>query len=825
MTRLPIPGGDDNTWGTILNDFLNASHNPDGTLNTTAVSNAGAALASQLGSAAAKNVGTVPGTVAAGDDSRITSALQQTQADARYLKPRGVWQTSTVYAVNDVVEHDGASFQCIAAHTSSPNSNGNPFQIDYSSGRWQNLGVRQGWFDVRDYGALMNNGDDTAAYQAAVDACAAVGGGIVYAPAGQGAASQIVLKERVWFMGASMYATTIRQVSNSNKPLFVNYVSSNGTEANAEFCGVLNLRIDGNRAGTNYTNGSGNTAPTSHGVNFTTNPLFTQATNDTTFDTHFLVENVYIIHCAGQGFSATGRSETRLINLYVDDCLSGGINPSFDTYLTACSAGNNAVFNFSFTHGSIIATNCKGFIAGKNNATNAPGFYISDQGGGITLTGCEAQNNNAQGFLLNNCASVILQGCVADSNNYGTGNSSSQFAGVELNNCTNCIIDFLSQQGFQAGQQVGNQASALRITNGSNNNDIRVVTYAQNGYTLGPTVTADSVLLVNKIVANGVLLNPLPLLSQDGDVSITSPSDGQVLEYSASQGKWVNSTSGSGTFAGGVLGDGSDGAATLNGSNTVAWATLAGSVYTMTRDCDLTSLTISSGVTLVVAGYKILCTGTITNSGTISANGNSASSSTGAAALTSRTLATGAKGGNGAAGNGAAGNNSSGGVGVGAGSAGGNGGTGSAGAGGTTLTGLTYPLRSPQAMLSGTISFATTTAALSGGSGGGGGGGDGTSAGGGGGAGGSIVCIFCRTFLNQSGATISATGGSGFSPTAGNAGGGGGGGGGLVIVYSINPWTQSGTITVTGGSGGTAHGTGTNGTAGANGNSLNVVLQ
>ena len=40
--RLPNPGGDDNTWGDILNTFLDISHNGDGTLQTTAVEQAGA---------------------------------------------------------------------------------------------------------------------------------------------------------------------------------------------------------------------------------------------------------------------------------------------------------------------------------------------------------------------------------------------------------------------------------------------------------------------------------------------------------------------------------------------------------------------------------------------------------------------------------------------------------------------------------------------------------------------------------------------------------------------------------------------------------------
>ena len=42
MSRLPVPGSDDNVWGAILNDFLVVSHNGDGTLQTGAVQQAGA---------------------------------------------------------------------------------------------------------------------------------------------------------------------------------------------------------------------------------------------------------------------------------------------------------------------------------------------------------------------------------------------------------------------------------------------------------------------------------------------------------------------------------------------------------------------------------------------------------------------------------------------------------------------------------------------------------------------------------------------------------------------------------------------------------------
>lgn len=37
MTRLPLPGQDDGTWGNILNDFLSVAHNSDGTLQDVGV--------------------------------------------------------------------------------------------------------------------------------------------------------------------------------------------------------------------------------------------------------------------------------------------------------------------------------------------------------------------------------------------------------------------------------------------------------------------------------------------------------------------------------------------------------------------------------------------------------------------------------------------------------------------------------------------------------------------------------------------------------------------------------------------------------------------
>ena len=51
MARLPQPGGDDGTWGSILNDFLRQSHGLDGTLKPGVVSitNLASDVTAQLG--------------------------------------------------------------------------------------------------------------------------------------------------------------------------------------------------------------------------------------------------------------------------------------------------------------------------------------------------------------------------------------------------------------------------------------------------------------------------------------------------------------------------------------------------------------------------------------------------------------------------------------------------------------------------------------------------------------------------------------------------------------------------------------------------------
>ncbi len=306
------------------------------------------------------------------------------------------------------------------------------------------------------------------------------------------------------------------------------------------------------------------------------------------------------------------------------------------------------------------------------------------------------------------------------------------------------------------------------------------------------------------------------------------------------------------------FGDGSDGAAVLDGTNTFSWASKSGSTYTLLRQVYLTNLTINSGIILIAAAYAIFGTGTLTNAGTIHANGGAgAAGAAGVGGVQGTPLAVpgGAlelqelalaltdpsapdcTGGNGAmtdAGGGGdgstvastltwigtlSGNGGSGGTG--SGGAAGPGGTGQPPAigGGVTFRKLNNILTHYAFALT---SYQPLGAGLAG-AGGGGGGGDTTNSGGGGGGGGAgagVVAIFFNT-INNTGSILAngGAGGAGETPVAGDCGGGGGGGGGtggwVYIVAST--WTAQGTIHANGGAGGAPGlkiGTGTNGIVG-----------
>lgn len=273
-----------------------------------------------------------------------------------------------------------------------------------------------------------------------------------------------------------------------------------------------------------------------------------------------------------------------------------------------------------------------------------------------------------------------------------------------------------------------------------------------------------------------------------------------------------------------VYGDGSDGAATFDGTTTVLGLVPSSSTYTLTRDLFLTTCTINSGVAVITAGYRLFCQGTLTNNGNIAWDGASGAGGAGGAALVSGSIMGGASlSGSGGNGSGASGNPGGGG-GNRVGGVGGNGGNGSNGTGGAGASPAT------PAATSGTLRMLPNAVvvilgwntAVNAGAGGGGGAGDASNGGAGGGGGGGIIVIVAKVIAGTG--AIHARGGAGGIRSLGNVGGGGGGGGGAVIVVSssVSSGAVSGqTIDAGGGSGSAGVGSGT---AGTNGGAGSLIL-
>ncbi len=301
-----------------------------------------------------------------------------------------------------------------------------------------------------------------------------------------------------------------------------------------------------------------------------------------------------------------------------------------------------------------------------------------------------------------------------------------------------------------------------------------------------------------------------------------------------------------------------DGAVVFDGINTFSFTSKVGSIYTLNRNVQATTISVSAGVTIIVSGYCMFGT-SLTNGGIIhndagsGSAGNNASGATGGTGGAKGTGApagffpAGADGGNGGAGANNGGNGTGGSVGsnttntiVGNGStgntgitianspgAGGSGGTASSETVGTVILGTftsSFTSGSENSVSIGYKPYFSTTifiGSTSPGSGGGGGGSSGNvgdGGGGGGGGGGSAGWVYLAFGTITNTGTIRANGGAGGNGGNGGAsaafGGGGAGGNGGIVFMVYNTLSNSGTIQATGGTKGSNGVGGSNGTAG-----------
>ncbi len=338
---------------------------------------------------------------------------------------------------------------------------------------------------------------------------------------------------------------------------------------------------------------------------------------------------------------------------------------------------------------------------------------------------------------------------------------------------------------------------------------------------------------------SGLSLHGVVIAEGNGAFVATSTgSAGQVLTSNGPADPSFQTISGTTTNSG-FYGDGSDGSQTFDGSSVILGITPSGNIYTLARDIFLGSSTVNNGVTIITNSYRIFCSGTLTNNGTIQWNGNDGAATTGGAAVNNSTgsinSSTGANnspgtaGGTGTVTTGGNGQDSA------QNTYGGQGATGGTGSAGGNAGGTGGAKTSPQAgasriralpwAITGVAQFpSTATSQITAGTGGGSGGGDGAVVGGGGGGGGGIIIISSLNFAGNG--NIQALGGNGGNAGGTNAGGGGGGGGGFISIVSrsVSSGSISGqTISVSGGSPGLKTGTGVNGATGEAGTTVLLI--
>jgi len=213
MSRLPIPGGDDNTWGQILNDFLSVEFNADGSLKKSAAI-------------------TTAQSTADGAQTAANDALSA--ANAKYTLPgTGIPEADLSSAVQTKLNTG-------AAGGSDPTA------------------VHQGdlVLNVKDYGAVGNGAtDDTAAIAAAFSAAgSAAYGALIYFPPGYyKTTGGHVLPANASVQGAGMQSTSVELTGSSNFCFKIGPAAIVGSPAPEYVNKISSLKIIGQSASQSAT--------------------------------------------------------------------------------------------------------------------------------------------------------------------------------------------------------------------------------------------------------------------------------------------------------------------------------------------------------------------------------------------------------------------------------------------------------------------------------------------------------------------------------------------------------------------------------------------
>lgn len=356
------------------------------------------------------------------------------------------------------------------------------------------------------------------------------GGAVVFA-AGTTYVNMPVLSDipdRATLRGGGHIGAKIKFANSLNTAyLITNHQSADGIEANGKFITLSGLWFDGNKA--NQASGGG-------GVRWTTPMPSSPATNDADPDGHCVVENCRFSNFKGDACSNTGGSEHRWINVYCDFCDGASFKPGFDSWIVVCTSSQSGLQGVDIGSPSVRVLGTKAFYAGNVTAASGAGLrVVSTRGGGVQLTGCEAQDNKAEGFKIDTCSLVSIVG-IADSNSTS---SSGTYPGVDVYNSRHCSINVIC-----TGRQSSNtQTRAIQVRQTSRYNDIRIKHYAGAGTVADPILGWEATSCPNDVSINGCVPGYGGLSNQVYAASFTpTPCAGYTVSDTDFGGNCINLT-------------------------------------------------------------------------------------------------------------------------------------------------------------------------------------------------------------------------------------------------------------------------------------------
>lgn len=396
--------------------------------------------------------------------------------------------------------------------------------------------IKNLFYNVKDYSATGDGStDDTSAIQSAINAAFDAGGGIVFFPAGTYIVGSLTIKNRVWMEGSGHHSTILKLKDNTNGDMITSYLAT-GSEANAQFFAIRNMKLDGNKA--NQTSGKGIYIQQSS----------SQTAGDDANDARWLLEHLYIYDFKQHGFEQNGsRSEGRLINVHTFICDGYGfLLGGSDSFLISCNAGSSGLAGFYISGSSLRLVNCKSWFSGRITAASGHGFHLNTASpGGVSITNSEAQDNKAAGFRMESSSHrITLTGCIADSN--GTSASTpvsgdGSYAGYEISASRNCTIAGCISYERRSDSTNSFQRCALKISSSSTANRISISHSAASG---GAVVNQPLMASSDSVAGNAISFN-----AQDGYQNVTyaasitpNPYAGETIKVTLTGNITINNT-------------------------------------------------------------------------------------------------------------------------------------------------------------------------------------------------------------------------------------------------------------------------------------------